>query len=278
MPRLTKQQHSEIISRYSNGELCTQLAKEYQVDRTSIDQLLRRNNVIMHSKSYVYRKMAGGELDESCFDIFNSNSLYWLGFLMADGAIHETSISLMLHSKDRDHLLKFKDFVSGNQKIIDLKSQDASRYAFCSTKIVDRLASLGVVERKSHGATADINCINSRDFWRGIVDGDGHISNINSKKVRFELCGSLNMMSQFQSYIKATMNIDTNVNTMRTIYRIQLSGTKACMVINHLYKDAAIFLDRKKQLADLNGARGIFLKALVDSPDLRKKVASVNFS
>lgn len=29
---------------------------------------------------------------------------------------------------------------------------------------------------------------------------------------------------------------------------------------------------------DLNGARGIFLKALVDSPDLRKKVASVNFS
>jgi putative transposase len=28
---------------------------------------------------------------------------------------------------------------------------------------------------------------------------------------------------------------------------------------------------------DLNGARGIFLKALVDSPDLRKKVASVSF-
>ena len=29
---------------------------------------------------------------------------------------------------------------------------------------------------------------------------------------------------------------------------------------------------------DINGARGIFLKALVDSPDLRKKVASVSFS
>lgn len=33
-----------------------------------------------------------------------------------------------------------------------------------------------------------------------------------------------------------------------------------------------ITLDR-----DINGARGIFLKALVDSPDLREKVASVNF-
>jgi putative transposase len=28
---------------------------------------------------------------------------------------------------------------------------------------------------------------------------------------------------------------------------------------------------------DLNGSRGIFIKALVDSPDLRKKVASVSF-
>jgi transposase len=28
---------------------------------------------------------------------------------------------------------------------------------------------------------------------------------------------------------------------------------------------------------DLNGARGIFLKALVDSPDLRKKVAFISF-
>jgi hypothetical protein len=56
-----------------------------------------------------------------------------------------------------------------------------------------------------------------------------------------------------------------------------MSGVKACKVINHLYKDATTFLDRKKRLADHNGSRGIFIKALVDSPYLRKKVASVSF-
>jgi hypothetical protein len=277
MPRLTKQQHSDIIDRYSKGELCTHLAREYQVDRTSIDQLLRRKNVTMHSKSYVYRKMSGGELNENCFDVLNSNSLYWLGFLMADGSVCGSAIALVLHSKDRGHLLKFKKFVGGNQKVIDLAVQPGSRYAFCSIELVKKLASLGIAENKSHSATASDCCAQSKDFWRGVVDGDGYLSNINSKAIRFELCGSLKMMSQFQTYIKTVLNVEINVSTMRTIYRVQLSGVKACKVIDHLYKDAEIFLDRKKELADHNGSRGIFIKALVDSPDLRKKVASVSF-
>jgi hypothetical protein len=158
MPRLTKQQHSDIIDRYSKGELCTHLAKEYQVDRTSVDQLLRRRNVTMHSKSYVYRKMSGGELDENCFDSLDDDSLYWLGFLMADGAVFGSAIALVLHSKDRDHLLKFKKFVSGNQKIIDLTVQPGSRYAFCSIELVKKLATLGIGENKSHSAIASDCC------------------------------------------------------------------------------------------------------------------------
>ncbi len=253
MTRLSKIQHNEIIERYKQGELCSSLGFEFGISGSAVYQLLKRNNVQMQTRSYIYRKASGHTLNESAFDLDTKESAYWVGFLMADGAIWETTVALHLNSKDKDHLEKFKLFMGGTQSIVEIKEKNSVRYAFQSVAIVNKLALFGVTEKKSHTAKVPEKLKNNFDFWRGVIDGDGSIGiykrsgekSFGKPSVRLELLGSSFVINSFIEFVGSSFNIHSSSSIDKNTPRVQLYGKSAIKVINSLYENATIALDRK---------------------------------
>jgi len=248
MPRLTKDQHNQIIIRYQDGELCSDLAREFEVDRSSVYSLLQRRGVQMQDTSYVFRKASGHFLNESAFDIASDDAAYWLGFLLADGAIVGNTISLCLQEKDSFHLEKFRQFVGGSQAILKIESTNSCRYAFQSAKITNKLKEFGITERKSHTASVHSSLSNNVHFWRGMIDGDGSIGiypNHAKKTARVELVGSIFVIFAFCRFVKQALGLTVNPKQNKGIHRVQIGGKPAAQVVNLLYEDAITALDRK---------------------------------
>lgn len=248
MARLTKTQHQNMIERYQSGEICSDLAREFGVDRSSVYELLKRKGVQMHDRSYVFRKASGHLIDKTAFESITDDSAYWIGFLLADGAIVNTTVALCLQDRDSFHLEKFRQFVGGTQSIIKVESTKSRRYAFQSQKIVDDLRLWGVTPRKSATSAVHSNLAMNRHFWRGVVDGDGMLGvykNHAKTTARLELCGSQSVISSFCYFAAQGVEIILNPGMQRNISRVQVGGRPAASLVNALYENASTALDRK---------------------------------
>jgi DNA-binding transcriptional regulator WhiA len=248
MARLTKIQHQDIVDRYQAGELCADLAREFAVDRSSVYSLLKRKGVQMQDKSYVFRKASGHYLDENVFEAITDDSAYWIGFLLADGAIVDTTVALCLQDQDSFHLEKFRQFVGGTQSLIKVESTKSWRYAFQSQKVVDDLGVWGITPRKSSTATVHPFLVMNRHFWRGVIDGDGSLGvykNHAKTTARLEICGSQDVALKFCYFAKQVFGISINSKTQRNVYRVQVGGHSAATLVNALYENASTALDRK---------------------------------
>ena len=123
----SKEEVNKIIESYSKENQTLQnIAKEYKVSRSVIKRILVEEQVVLR-ESYHYKFFCQ-------YDIFrniNSNEkAYWLGFLAADGCVFERAFSpkrsqggdcviLSIARKDKDHLIKFQNFLQGNFEIKD---------------------------------------------------------------------------------------------------------------------------------------------------------------
>ena len=151
-------------------------------------------------------------VNEAVFDTITEESAYWLGFLMADGSIStgktgNPRIALTLAERDREHLVKFRKFLNcSNQilsKIAKVNEKVWNQYTlrFSSKKIADRLKEFGITERKSLTAKS-IGLEDNKHFWRGVLDGDGHIKNSDGNDGdSVVVVGSQDLMRQFITFI-----------------------------------------------------------------------------
>lgn len=208
-------------------------------------------------------------------DLDNKNSLYWLGFLASDGCIasNTNSIALELKSTDRNHLVKYKNFLKidanlrenvreKNQKHIinsEIKTYLSVRIVFRSTKLKEFLISLGITPKKS--LTLDVtNSIlkNSKDFFRGLTDGDGHLGiyNINgSFYPTYSLVGSYKIIESFMHFCRDVIGIRTKAKICNKksknngTYYVKFTHLIAYKIIKYLYDGAECYLDRKYEIA-----------------------------
>lgn len=204
-------------------------------------------------------------------DLDNKNSLYWLGFLASDGCIgsNTNSITLELKNTDRNHLLKYKNFlkIDANvreriQKHIvnsEIKTYFSAIVSFRSTKLKEFLISLGITPKKS--LTLDVtNSIlkNSKDFFRGLTDGDGHLGiyNINgSFYPTYSLVGSYKIIESFMHFCRDVIGIRTKAKICNKksknngTYYIKFNYLIAYKIIKYLYSGAEYYLDRKYEIA-----------------------------
>ena len=121
--------------------------------------------------------------DEHKFEkIDTEEKAYWLGFLDADGCIHngrnyDYGIELGLQEQDYSHLVKFKDFIEKDNKICYREKINSYRYQFKNKTMNKDLINLGCVPHKSlilkfpdEDQVPDNFLI---PFIRGYFDGDG---------------------------------------------------------------------------------------------------------
>jgi len=200
-------------------------------------------------------------LDETVFDTITEESAYWAGFLMADGSIvsrerwsGNPTVSLVLSARDEDHVIAFRSFLGSGHAIIHINdfSKRGTPRAFrrlcvSSTHLVNSLARFGVVPRKTFRTKA-LLLEKNKDFWRGIIDGDGSIG-FTRGLPRLRLAGSKKLLQQFSEYAHAIYKHNATVRPRRTIFLFGIAGRPALSVITHLYADCAIALPRKLAIA-----------------------------
>ncbi|MFG3422219.1 hypothetical protein [Micromonospora sp. NPDC048063] len=153
---------------YQAGVTLGQLATAYGITEPSVRGLVLRRGVPLRRVVHTLRHDA--------FDELTPDACYWIGFLFADGSIsyrrnHIPQISVGLAERDRAHLLKLRTFL-GSTSVISAPSptHHSCQFSVRSQRLADRLVALG-----RYQGPINARLVESRDFWRGVVDGDGSV-------------------------------------------------------------------------------------------------------
>ena len=248
---LTDEQRQAVAARYLTGCSSEDMAREYGVDAGTVLNVLRAAAIPRRPPSVANRRLA---LDESVFDVITPESAYWVGFLMADGSVGDrsayresASINLTLSEKDWGHVEKFKLFLGAGHAVQRMHyppSRPAYRITVQSSRLAVALARYGVVPRKSLTAEVRGGLDSNRDFWRGVVDGDGYID-----AHMVQLCGARRLCEQFAAFARRIVPTRAAVLPHKNIWRVSVGGSFTLPLVCALYSDCTVALDRKLAVA-----------------------------
>ena len=235
--------------------------------RESIRINMRKNNIetldeVRYSGATKYNR------NENYFDnIDNEEKAYWLGFIMADGGINYEScdtyrLVIQLSSVDRTHLQKFLVAIESDAPIEDGttslkitgKTYSYSKIRINSSYMCKSLMSYGVVPNKSgKEKLPEIPGNLIKHFIRGVFDGDGSFTYWYSTRQKKMLCG-FNIVGSFELvteiadilYLEFGLDVSTRPDG-DVICRIDVNNSTTENIMQWLYSDANVYLERKYQ-------------------------------
>ena len=251
--RLSVEDRASVVGRYLSGETCLSIGAALGVSGQAIWGLLTRRGVNLRSRSEAATRHT---LRHDAFDHFSRDMEYWCGFIAADGALVVRSssapeLAVVLAARDRLHLVKLRKFLGSTHAITDYVSESSlggsarlCRFSLRSLQIVSRLQELGVKK----GPLAS-NLVQSGDFWRGVVDGDGWVGTSQGVP-RLELVGEYWLLNDFVRFLRLSKApTKATVRSHKSIYRIGFCRGSAVAVTRLLYLDMPVGLDRKGEVA-----------------------------
>jgi hypothetical protein len=219
------------------------------------------------------------KFNDRYFEVIDSEAkAYWLGFLYADGCVYrcvsETRIGgklikrsetdkLTLSIVDYEHLEKFKVALQAEQNIYtrtDTRTDCVYSYiVFHSIKLCNDLEQLGCVQKKSlilkFPSDDQVPSHLRRHFIRGYFDGDGCISFQKRrypsgfyKYIRISFLGTY----EFISRLKEILQVHHSIGKPSKIYSLEITGSSAKAILQYMYDDCTVALDRKKVMTYAN--------------------------
>lgn len=257
--RLSPGQAVLAAQRYADGETTVSIARSYGVCCNAICNAIRKSGGQIRDRAtratkYVHRPDA--------FDSITDESAYWIGFLFADGSVprHKTRLVLTvgLRASDREHLEKLKRFIGSSHPLYDTtatirgRTHKGVRLTLAAPRLVTALRAWGM--KLSLDRVAPEELLYSKHFWRGAVDGDGHVgtgartreSGITYPTPRLDLCGGRILMEQFLRYLQANdIGHRTSIGKQGVLYRVRIGTGTAVKAMRLLYVNEMPFLDRK---------------------------------
>lgn len=200
------------------------------------------------------------EADYHFFDRIDSEEkAYWFGFIIADGTIQRNDISIRLAEKDLDHIEKFQKAIKSNHPIhqyfshVQGKDYPYRRLVVCSEHMRKTLNRYGFKKKFEYiGAPTEFFEKNlHRHFWRGIFDGDGSIG-YGERSWVVDITSHPQIVRDFYSFLLEHTFTEAKIENRGEYSRFRVSGNlvaKAAAAI--LYHKATVYMDRKKESADL---------------------------
>ena len=257
---LSKENEIQIIEYYKTKPMTIkELCDKFNLCNVTIIKILNKYNI----KRYNRTKLFSPQLDEHYFEnIDNEEKAYFLGLIVSDGCIYSQNIrssmvTITLQGCDKYILERFIKCIKSNKHITS-DGRGCFEIQILSDIMVNDLRKYGLFENKSlhtifpKNLPKDLYC----HFIRGLIDGDGSISFYNRqnrcchvKAIRF--CqGNKKFVEDFIKFLHD--NIGTKMinvyqekeNLWSCAYR---TNSDMILLINYLYKDATIYLTRKKE-------------------------------
>jgi hypothetical protein len=193
-------------------------------------------------------------------EINTEEKAYFAGFIAADGNIRKDFLKMRieLNIKDKEILEKFKTVLGSDLTIKEhFRPNNHSCYLdLNSKKICTDLSKIGIIPNKSLILDINFDLIPqelTRHFIRGYFDGDGSINcytrqNKNYKEWELSFIGT----EKFLCKIQEKMNITHKLYTCGNNWRFGIKKKQTISeIIDFLYQDATVYLERKKEKAQL---------------------------
>lgn len=152
-------------------------------------------------------------------------------------------------------LERFKEELKINRKVVVDKRDGSGTINVTSNKIASELYKYDVTETKTINAYLPVlpNKFLMQHLIRGIIDGDGYLNSYILKsrnKLMFKVgvCGTYNTVKGIRDYLVSELGVfEVCIYKTGTIYMVTWAGVDDFNTIcNYLYKDATIYLNRKK--------------------------------
>jgi intein-encoded DNA endonuclease-like protein len=244
MPRILNcVQHAQLQKDYATGNFThATLKKKYKV--SSIHRYL---NLLPSASAQTTDK----DLRHDYFTVIDSEAkAYFLGFILGDGNLAKTRkcITINIHSRDEEIIDKFIAEVNTHNKKQYRHDRSMVIIHVVSNFMWEDLVRLGLTPNKS--LTVKFPIVPEhlrRHLVRGIFDADGTIttSSNNKSHMAVNISGTLDVVTNCRKEIGFIE--DNGIYKVGNIYRFQKGGVhKVQKFYNYLYKDATIYLSRKK--------------------------------
>lgn len=254
------------MSKYS--ELLTkELLENLYLKYNSISGISRELNIPIGTVSRYLKKFGIAHkhfehysINENALDLDNEISLYLAGFIAADGSVSKNSsnITIELSHKDESHLYKIRDLFESSHPISSVLQgggkYESRRLSITNEHLYNKLKRYNIVPNKTATYTFPSWLITNdlvHHFMRGYVDGDGSIK-IKKNMGKFEVMGTEKFVSDFEKILRTGASLAPHkLYKYGNIWRLEIGGNHQVeRIIKFLYKDATIFLERKKATAD----------------------------
>lgn len=265
MPAYIHIEKQEVIDLIRQRFTVKEIAEKLNIHRQTLIRKMRRWDLNQQKIKFNHNFFEKIDSEEKA---------YWLGFLFADGCVqikneNNARISVLLAGKDKDQLIKFHNALNSIRSIEEIITNDKRlmvRSQHSSIKMAQDLIKIGCTPRKTH--TCQFPNISENlynHFIRGYFDGDGcaYVKHrkpfvLKTKRQRMRkfkenrtpslelsICGTYN----FLTTIKEILNLKIKLNFHTNIYVLSVGGNKQVKrVVDWLYKDATIYMERKYNL------------------------------
>lgn len=206
--------------------------------------------------------------NDHIFDTIDTEEkAYWLGFIYADGYIQSEqtkcfryNFELTVKKSDLPHIQKFNTFMAHQKENIkfgrytrDNVLFERCRWIISNKNLWEVLNSYGCTPNKSltlsfpnEDIFKDKELI--RHFIRGYFDGDGSLGIYTLGSRTIDSCsvvGTKEFIAKLSEYLPISGHIRHNKRHSDNTNQLCFSSRKARLVVDYLYDNATIYLDRK---------------------------------
>jgi len=246
---------SEICKLYKQGNSINKIAQLSGIYKKKIRDILTENNIKIRKINYTYN------YDENFFQLIDSEEkAYFLGFITADGSLHNkrTYLSIEINNQDISILKSFQKSIQSNHKIYHRTrthksgSQSKMSNLVINGKIHSDLIKLGIKPNKTktikwNDVTKNIPKKLLHHFVRGYFDGDGWF--VSTRYAYGFISGSEDFISGLANYLEKQKCLSNGYRSIKSGYHIQVNGRLKYLNFHKLiYEDATIFCERKKNM------------------------------
>jgi hypothetical protein len=254
----------EIVEKlYKKLGSLSAVAKEIGRTKEGVRLIMKRNGFDV-KKPILY------DVNHNFFKEENEKSLYWAGFIAADGCVRDNKLQIGLSSKDYKHIEKFTNDIGYNgpiRKFIVKNSKrnqkwndtEKSEIRIISKEIFYDLSKYNIVPRKSLIYKFPEWLITNplvNHFMRGYNDGDGswfvQKHKTKSDQLIFSLRGTPEFLTVYRSILERECGLQHRDKLIRInggIGVLEYGGNIITdKIASFLYKDASLYLDRKHKI------------------------------
>lgn len=239
----------ELKTKYSEGYSQIKIAKMFNVSEDTVRRWMKENNINIRKRKY--------NVNEQYFsDIDSPEKAYWLGFLSADGYVHQErgQLTIELQESDREHLEKFRKAIQCSAPIIEIycgKNKEFLHYRFSvkCRKMIQDLEQYNIVQKKSLIFYPKNIPKELFKYWLiGYIDGDGCIFQAR-KRLKISITGTLKTLQIIKDYFQSNNVIRLEHRCKNTYcFTLEVDKSEKFLINETKYYQLDFPLERKKAI------------------------------